>query len=774
MRNLARLLPVLCLAVAAAAQGTAADYQRAGKIGEAARLVQRFAPALHWLPDGKGVWWSVGRGADRRFVVVDAATGERRESATAPAAGDADAPELLTPVADGARSGASGAETSITLQNHLDQKLSVWWIDGDGKPHAYGELAPRAERTQHTFPTHVWRLAFADGSTAGVFVAGEAPGTAVIDEVSQKAARARPRRGPRRSEPATPRPFTVHVVDANLRATGNDGVGFAVSDDGTPDNTYEAPRWFSPDGSRLLAFQVQPAQEHDVPLVESSPQDQLQPKLTHAQYLKPGDRIAVRAPRLFDLAGRRRIAIDEEPFANAWSIDRVRWADDGSCVYLLYNQRGHQRLCLYAIDAATGAVRAVVDERSDTFVDYSQKTWLQWLPDEQLLWASERDGWNHLYWIDARSGSARQITKGAWIMRKVERVDEQARQIWFTAYGIRPGQDPYYAHLARIDFDGSHLTVLTEADGTHEWTFSPDGSLIVDKYSRVDLPPVTELRRSRDGSRVAELGRDDAGKLLATGFLPPEPFVAKGRDGTTDIYGILIRPSNFDPKRRCPVIESIYAGPHDHFVPKTWGLGRRQRILAELGFVVVQIDGMGTNWRSKSFHDVCWRNLADSGFPDRIAWLRAAAAVHPELDLTRVGIFGGSAGGQSALAAMLHHGDFYKAAAADCGCHDNRMDKIWWNEAWMGWPIGPWYAANSNVTHAAQLRGKLLLTAGEQDRNVDPSSTLQVVDALIKADKDFDFVLVPGAGHGIGESPYLVRRRQDFFVRGLLGVEPRR
>src|SRR5690606_34815524 len=215
------------------------------------------------------------------------------------------------------------------------------------------------------------------------------------------------------------------------------------------------------------------------------------------------------------------------------------------------------------------------------------------------------------------------------------------------------------------------------------------------------------------------------------------------------------------------VVEAIYAGPHDFHVPKTFGLGIRERRIAELGFIVVQIDGMGTNWRSKAFHDVCWKNLADAGFPDRIAWLRAAAEQHPELDLERVGIFGGSAGGQNALGALLFHNDFYDVAVADCGCHDNRLDKLWWHEAWMGWPIGPEYEASSNVANAHRLEGELLLTVGELDTNVDPASTLQVVDALIAADKDFDFVLVPGAGHGVGERPYLARRRQDFFVRHL-------
>jgi dipeptidyl aminopeptidase/acylaminoacyl peptidase len=352
-------------------------------------------------------------------------------------------------------------------------------------------------------------------------------------------------------------------------------------------------------------------------------------------------------------------------------------------------------------------------------------------------------------------------------------VDEANRQIWFRAGGIRPEQDPYYVHLCRVNFDGSGLLVLTEGDGTHDVTFSPDRRFLLDRWSRVDQPPVTELRRAEDGRLICALEQADWSALLETGWQPPERFAAKGRDGETDIYGIIIRPSDFDPSRSYPVIEQIYAGPQGAFVPKAFGLEVRQHAIAELGFVVVQIDGMGTSHRSKAFHDVCWRNLGDSGFPDRILWMKAAAAKYPYMDLTRVGIYGGSAGGQSALRGLLAHGDFYKVGVADCGCHDNRMDKIWWNELWMGWPLGPHYEEQSNVTQAHRLEGKLLLTVGELDRNVDPASTMQVVDALIKADKDFDLLIVPGAGHGVGESPYAARRRMDFFVRHLLNVGPR-
>ncbi|HZN66446.1 MAG TPA: S9 family peptidase, partial [Tepidisphaeraceae bacterium] len=261
----------------------------------------------------------------------------------------------------------------------------------------------------------------------------------------------------------------------------------------------------------------------------------------------------------------------------------------------------------------------------------------------------------------------------------------------------------------------------------------------------------------------------DVSEWTAAGGRFPHRFVAKGRDGVTDIYGIIHRPRDFDPSRRYPVIESIYAGPQSAHVPKSFRARHGQQRLADRGLIVVQIDGMGTSHRSKQFHDVCWKNLGDAGLPDRIAWMKAASAKHPEMDLSRVGVYGGSAGGQNALGALLFHGDFYDAAVADCGCHDNRMDKVWWNEQWMGWPVGPEYAASSNVTHAHKLQGKLMLIVGELDRNVDPASTMQVANALVRADKDFDLLVIPGAGHGAGSGPYGRRRTEEFFVRHLLG-----
>jgi dipeptidyl aminopeptidase/acylaminoacyl peptidase len=377
------------------------------------------------------------------------------------------------------------------------------------------------------------------------------------------------------------------------------------------------------------------------------------------------------------------------------------------------------------------------------------------------------------------------------VVRSVEKVDEAARQIWFAASGMYPGKDPYFIHYYRINFDGTGLVALTEADGNHliafpspprrfpggrgagtgPNSFSYDMKYYVDSYSRVDLAPVLELRRTSDQKLVAEIERGDMEDLLKSGWQMPEVFVAKGRDGKTDIWGNIYRPRNLDPSRRYPVIENIYSGPQSSYVPKSFAVYNPMQSLAELGFIVVQVDGMGTNNRSKAFHDVCWKNLGDAGFPDRILWHKAVAARYPYYDLTRVGIYGTSAGGQNSMGALLFHPEFYKVAVSNSGCHDNRMDKIWWNEQWMGYPVGPEYSASSNVDNAYRLSGKLLLVVGEMDTNVDPASTYQVANALIKAGKYFDLLVVPGGGHGAGGA-YGERKRNDFFVHELLGVEP--
>ena len=280
-----------------------------------------------------------------------------------------------------------------------------------------------------------------------------------------------------------------------------------------------------------------------------------------------------------------------------------------------------------------------------------------------------------------------------------------------------------------------------------------------------------ECCRNGPSYDVMDLEHGDLTALTKAGWSRPEVFSAKGRDGRTDIWGVIYRPTNFDAKKKYPVIESIYAGPQGSFVPKTFSVNSGLRNLAELGFIVVQIDGMGTDNRSKAFHDVAWKNLGDAGFPDRILWHKAVAAKYPSYDVTRVGIYGTSAGGQNSTGGVLFHPEFYKAAFSAAGCHDNRMDKIWWNELWMSWPIGPQYAASSNTEHAANLKSKLMLYVGEHDTNVDPSSTVQLFGALLRAGKTVEFIYEPNADHGSG-GQYGERRRNDFFVHNLLGVEP--
>jgi dipeptidyl aminopeptidase/acylaminoacyl peptidase len=816
------------------AQGTKADYERAATLRErTGNKVPNQKLDAHWLTNKAAFWYRrelPGGGA--QFVWVDADKGEKRPAfdheklaaALAKASGNEMKPdhlpvENLTLEADGLhlrfRSGGkswscdlgsyalheapddsprldhddsarasrrTGAETTLIFDNRTMGGVELFWLDTDGRKKSYGRLGAGERRAQHTFAGHVWTVETReDGRELGRFTATE---LTAVAEITTERRRDRGAGAPA-DEPVRGRSpdgkWIAFVRSHNLFLRDREtGVERQLSFDGGLGEAYDERVAWSPDSKKLAAVRVTSGAEHKVYLVESSPPDQLQPKLQSYDYLKPGDKLPHPHPVLFEIPSGRAMPVREELFPNPFTESggmEIRWEPDSSRFTFVYNQRGHQVLRVIAVDAATAGARALVDEHSETFIDYSGKQYLDWINDtHELIWMSERDGWNHLFLYDALTGRVKnQITKGEWVVRGVDRVDEKKRQVWFRAGGIRTGEDPYQIHHCRVNFDGSGLVILTDGDGSHTVQWSPDQRFLIDTCSRVDLPPVHLLRRAEDGRPVVDLERGDLDDLLKTGWKTPERFTAKGRDGVTDIYGVLYRPSNFDPNRKYPVIEYIYAGPHDSHVPKTFSEIQRGSVMemAELGFVVVQIDGMGTGNRSKKFHDVCWRNLGDGGFPDRIAWLKAAAAKHPHLDLDRVGIYGGSAGGQNSTRAMLAHGDFYKVAVSDCGCHDNRMDKIWWNEQWMGWPIGPHYEEQSNVTQAAKLRGKLLLIVGELDRNVDPASTMQVVNALVKADRDFEMLVIPGAGHGSAESPYGRRRRADFFVRHLLGVEPR-
>jgi dipeptidyl aminopeptidase/acylaminoacyl peptidase/uncharacterized protein (DUF885 family) len=548
-----------------------------------------------------------------------------------------------------------------------------------------------------------------------------------------------------------------------------------LSTDGKTGLDYGLLSW-APDSRTLAACRTEPGDNKEVYLVQSSPPGGGRARLQRRPYSLPGDKFAAHELNLFDIASRkqRKPAVERIDFGTP----RLRWAKDGSRFTFEKTDRGHQRFRLIEVEVQSGVAQNIIDERSPTFIWTAHRESIglrtvYWLDKtNELIYVSERDGWRHLYLIDAKTGRTKaQITPGPYVVRGIDLVDEEKRQVWFRASGKIAGQDPYFIHCYRVGFDGAGLVALTEGDGSHSVQFSPDRRYLIDAFSRVDLPPRHELRKASDGKLVCNLEEADITALVASGWRPPEIFVAKGRDGVTDIWGVIVRPKSFDPNRKYPVIEQIYAGPQGSFVPKTFSPVSRFASLADLGFIVVQMDGMGTANRSKAFHDVCWHNLKDAGFPDRILWHQAAARRYPYYDISRVGIHGTSAGGQNSTGGVLFHPEFYKVAVSACGCHDNRMDKASWNEQWMGYPVGNWYSESSNIDNAKRLQGKLLLIVGEMDTNVPPESTIRLVDALVKADKDFELLVVPGAGHGMGGA-YGQKRMRDFFVRQLLERGP--
>jgi dipeptidyl-peptidase 4 len=684
-----------------------------------------------WLPGGQSFWYRVQTGPDaREFVWIDAATGSRKTAATLKELGlpEADAQKTSALKLDLRPTRRTGDSTSLRFVNQLAGDVELFWVNQEGVHHRYGSVRAGSEREQHTFDGHVWLVATPSGEHLAVVEGAPLPQSFIIDGKSVSTAQADPPQKPR--------------------------LGFP-----------------SPDGSFLVYAEADKVERRKITLVESAPGDSVQPKTKSIDYLKPGDPLP-KPQWVIETSGGSKLRVPRDLYENPFSPDgklEAVWSPSSREFYFDYNQRGHQLYRILAADPRTGKVRVIVEETSKTFIHYSGKSWRHWLhATGELLWMSESDGWCHLYLCDIQTGQLKnRVTSGAWPVREVLHVDEKNRLLWFLASGLRPGEDPYHLHLCRIHFDGSGFTRLTEGDGNHRIDFSPNRDFFIDTWSRADLPPVIELRRSRDGSLVCPLEKADASALLAAGFAPPERFVAKGRDHQTDIHGIIITPTHFDPAKKYPVVEDIYAGPHGAFAPKDFDRLIRLRQIAELGFIVVKLDGMGTNHRGKAFHDVCWKNLKDAGFPDRKLWITAAAHARPWMDLSRVGIIGGSAGGQNAMRALLDHHDFYHVAVADCGCHDNRMDKIWWNEQWMGWPVDDSYLNSSNKEDAHKLRGRLLLIVGELDTNVDPASTTQVVAALQKAGKSFDFMPVIGAGHGAAETPFGSRLRMEFLVRHL-------
>lgn len=542
-----------------------------------------------------------------------------------------------------------------------------------------------------------------------------------------------------------------------------------LSTDGNADKPYGEFAW-SPDGKNIVAYKIDPKEIKNVYYVLSSVPGTTRGELKTREYAQPGDDFTAYQPYVFNIANKTAIKVDADPI-DFFGAPELHWRGNNSRYYTYEKvDRGHQRFRIIEVDVLTGKTKNIIDEKTKTFI-YESRIYTRYLPKtNEILWTSEQDGWQHLYLVNALTGKQQLITKGNYVVRDIDSVDVVKRQVWFRANGMHADEDPYFIHYYRIGFDGKGLVNLTPEKGNHNLSFSPDRKYYIDTYSQVNVPPVSELRLTASTKKLSEIEHGKTDAYLATGVKLPEVFVAKGRDGKTDIWGIVCLPSKMDPNKTYPVIENIYAGPHDSFVPKSFLPASEMQSIAELGFIVVQIDGMGTANRSKAFHDVCWKNIADSGFPDRILWMKAMAVKYPNADISRVGIYGTSAGGQSSTGALLSHPEFYKAAVSACGCHDNRIDKQWWNEQWMGYPVGPHYGEQSNITNAGKLQGNLFLIVGEADENVPPESTYRLADALIKANKNFDILSIPGMGHSDG-GVYGRRRKRDFFVKHLLNAE---
>ncbi|HWV69427.1 S9 family peptidase, partial [Chitinophaga sp.] len=543
--------------------------------------------------------------------------------------------------------------------------------------------------------------------------------------------------------------------------------------DGKADGDFYGAFAWSPDSKYLVGYRIHPVEDSSVYYVLTDVPGTTRGQLRSHPYKQPGDPFTTFDMYLFTMEGKTTTRVKTEQI-DFFDAPALHWRDKDPR-YFLYEKvdRGHQRFRVIEVDATNGNTRTILDEQTPTFI-YESRLYTHYLPEtNELLWTSEKDGWRHIYLVNTLTGEVKnQVTKGDWVVREIDSVDAKKREIWFRAGGRNAGEDPYFVHYYRTDFAGKHLLDLTPAAGNHQVFFSPDRKYFIDKYSQVNVPPVNELRRTADGKLITVLEKADVSGWEATGVPFPVPFTAKGRDGKTDIWGVMCRPADYDSTKMYPVVENIYAGPQDAFVPKSFmSYYNDMQSLADLGFIVVQIDGMGTANRSKAFHDVCWKNLADAGFPDRILWIKSLAEKYAFVDTSRVGLYGTSAGGQNALGGLLFHPEFYKAAVASCGCHDNRVDKQWWNEQWMGYPVGKEYEAQSNVTNAGKLQGRLLLIVGEADTNVPPESTYRVINALIKKGKSFEFLPVPGMGHSDG-GPYGRIKRRDFFVKNLLNTNP--
>lgn len=586
--------------------------------------------------------------------------------------------------------------------------------------------------------------------------------------------------------------FDLYVRDkasgkeTQLTTDGAKDFGYATDNAGWKHSPRAILVW-SPDSKKIATFQQDERNVSDVYLV---PVTVGAPKMQTWKSALPGDANVPMLHRVIidvDSAKVTRLQVDPDPHRStacddiscSGSWDDVIWSNDGTSLAFVSSSRDHKVAKLRVANAATGAVREVYQETSPTQFEStpmgSDPNW-RYLPEtNEFIWYTERDGWGHLYLYDLATGKLKnQITKGDFAVWSIDDIDTKGRTITFTAGGREKDNDPYFAHVYRVGFDGKNLVHLTPENANHDLNWSPDGRYFVDNFSTPDTP-VTAVLRDANGKLLLNLEKADISRLTSTGWKAPTRFTVKARDGKTDLYGLMFTPTNLDPNRKYPIINYIYPGPQGGSVgSRSFSASRGDhQALAELGFVVMQMDGMCNPLRSKAFHDSCYGNMADNTLEDQIAGMKQLAERYKYIDLDRVGIWGHSGGGFATAAAMFRYPDFFKVGISESGNHDNRNYEDDWGERYIGLAQGDNYEKQANQTYAKNLKGKLLLAHGTMDDNVPPSNTLLVVDALIKAGKDFDLIMIPNARHGYGNASwYMTRRRWDYFVKNLLGAEP--
>ena len=742
---------------------TVKDYENAeSKMGyNTQKYVDRGNVFPNWIPGDK-FWYRVLTPTGSEFVLVDAVKGTRTVAF--------DHEKLAASLSAATNKKYTGSMLPFQVINFSEDAKSITFRS-DGKQWKY-------DPQNNSIVADTTRL-LENAQRSGGFGRGNR-GIEVLS--------------PDRTKAAFIKDYNLWVRDIKtneqkqLTTDGIKDFGYATDNAGWTSSDGAILRW-SPDSKKIATFKQDQRKVGDMYLATTNVGH---PTLRAWKYPLPGDkeipiihRLVINVDEakviMFNIPPDPHRASLSDDISSSGTFDDIDWNPDGTEVAFLSTSRDHKQEKFRIANALTGEVREVFEEVVPTQYEsgWGAINWRYLPKTKEIIWFSERDDWGHLYLYDATTGKVKnQITKGNWVVTRLVRVDEKNRLLYFMASGTQP-ENPYFSQFYKIGFDGKNLTLLSPGAGTHTISFSPSDKYFIDTYSKPDVPSVTVLR-DMNGKQITELEKTDVSRLKAAGWKPPTPFSVKAHDGTTDIYGLMFTPTNLDPNRKYPVVDYIYPGPQGGSVGG-WGFstGRGDhQALAELGFVVVLIEGTGNPNRSKSFHDKYWPDMSTNTLPDQVAGIRQLSQRYSYIDTTKVGIWGHSGGGFATAAAMFRYPDFFKVGISESGNHDNRNYEDDWGERYIGLltknPDGTDnYTAQANQTYAKNLKGKLMLAHGMMDNNVPPYNTMLVVDALTKANKDYDLVIFPNAGHGFGaDSPYMMRRRWDYFVKNLLGKEP--